>query len=222
MNLKSIHNLLFDLDGTLVDSSGTISASLDYALDKIGVGLNSATPVESFIGMPLLDIFRNEFELTTEQADTAITHYRVHYDELGRTGSRIYSNIEDVLSELRHAGYRLFVATVKPTAIAKKVLLDWNLITFFDGVAGASVGHQRRDKSSIIAHVLDEFQLDPSRSMMIGDREQDIAGARENGLYALAVAYGFGSREELHAAGPDYIAEHAAEIASLLRVPESA
>ncbi len=231
--IQDIENLLFDLDGTLVDSNGTISASLNYALDKLGVGLTADYSVETFIGMPLLDIFRNEFELSTEQADTAIAHYRVHYDELGRiyrvhydelgrTGSRIYSNIEEVLSELRHAGYRLFVATVKPTAIAKKVLLDWKLIPFFDGVAGASVGHQRRDKSSIIAHVLDEFQLDPSRSMMIGDRAQDIAGARENGLSALAVAYGFGSREELHAAGPDYIVEHAAEIAALLQPRESA
>ena len=221
MNLRVIHNLLFDLDGTLVDSSGTISASLNYALDRIGVGLNSAPSVERFIGMPLLDIFLNEFELTTEQADTAIAHYRAHYDKLGRAGSRVYSNIENVLSQLRDAGYRLFVATVKPTAIAEKVLLDWKLSPYFDGVAGASMGHRRRDKSSIIAHVLEEFRLDPARSMMIGDRAQDIAGARENGLSALAVAYGFGSSEELHAAGPDYIVDHAAEIVSLLQTPES-
>ncbi len=218
MKRKNIQNLLFDLDGTLVDSSGTISVSLAYALEQTGVELAVDTSFDTFIGMPLLEIFRDGFGLTLEQADAAINHYRKYYAALNQTGSRVYTGVGDLLAELKGSGYRLFVATVKPTEIAEKVLNDFELRNYFDGVAGASMGHERRDKTGIITHLLKEFDLDPVRSMMIGDRDQDILGARENGMGAIAVTYGFGSVEELRSAGPDHMVEQFDEIAVLLDV----
>ncbi len=217
MKSKNIQNLLFDLDGTLVDSSGTIGASLAFALDKTGVELTNGISFDGFIGMPLLDIFRDEFELTLEQAETAIDYYREYYDQLNQVGTRVYTDIDDVLSELQNSGYRLFVATVKPTKIAEKVLIDLDLRTHFDGVVGGSMGHERRDKTSIIAHVLNKFGLDPLQSMMVGDRDQDVVGARENGMGAIAVTYGFGSEEELRSAGPEHMVAQAGEITALFR-----
>jgi phosphoglycolate phosphatase len=216
MKLKDIHNLLFDLDGTLVDSSGTITTCIEYALDKVGMTTINSTPIQTLIGAPLLDIFLNEFGLTQKQTDQAIYHYREHWDSRQQAGSQIYENIQDVLSELQETGYRLYIATVKPTSIAEKVLDDLSLRSYFNGVAGSSMDHERREKSRIIAHALQKFGLDPMRSIMIGDRRQDIAGARDNGLVAMAVTYGFGTREELYAAKPDHIVEHARDIASLL------
>ena len=217
-----IQNLLFDLDGTLVDSSQTISASIEFALESMGIDSANRTPVEKVIGASLFDIFRNEFDLTDEQAYVAIDLYREHYDSLNQAGTLVYDNIRDVLPRLRTAGYRLFIATVKPTQIAEKVLSDLNLRPWFDGVAGSSMDSERRDKSSIIAHALRKFDLDPSCSMMIGDRNQDITGARENGLLAMAVTYGFGSREELHSVQPDHTVDDSEQIASLLLNPSMA
>jgi len=217
-----IQNLLFDLDGTLVDSSQTISASINFALNRMGIGLQNRTPVETVIGASLFDIFRNEYDLTDGQAYVAIDLYREHYDSLDQAGTLVYDNIRDVLPCLRTAGYRLFVATVKPTQIAEKVLSDLDLRSWFDGVAGSSMNSERRDKSSIIAHTLRKFELDPLCSMMIGDRNQDITGARENGLFAMAVTYGFGSREELHAVRPDHTVDGCEEIVSLLLNPSMA
>ena len=217
-----IQNLLFDLDGTLVDSSQTISASIEFALESMGIDSANRTPVEKVIGASLFDIFRNEFDLTDEQAYVAIDLYREHYDSLNQAGTLVYDNIRDVLPRLRTAGFRLFIATVKPTQIAEKVLSDLDLRSWFDGVAGSSMDSERRDKSSIIAHALRKFDLDPSCSMMIGDRNQDITGARENGLLAMAVTYGFGSREELHSVQPDHTVDGSEEIASLLLNPSKA
>ena len=217
-----IQNLLFDLDGTLVDSSQTISASIEFALENMGIDSANRTPVEKVIGASLFDIFRNEFDLTDEQAYVAIELYREHYDSLNQAGTLVYDNIRDVLPRLRTAGYRLFIATVKPTQIAEKVLSDLDLRSWFDGVAGSSMDSERRDKSSIIAHALRKFDLDPSCSMMIGDRDQDITGAKENGLAAMAVTYGFGSREELHSVQPDHTVDGSEEIASLLLNPSMA
>lgn len=208
--------ILFDLDGTLVDSRETIGAALLHALERVGVLDPDSVPVETVIGRPLLDIFCAEFAMDIPQAEQAICHYREHYDSLEQAGTKLYPDIREVLSLLRDAGLRMFVATVKPTTIAEKVLADMQLSSFFDGVAGASMSPERRDKASIISHALRKFGLEAGCSLMIGDRDEDIEGARKNGVAALGVAYGYGSREELSAAGPLRIVERAGEIPGLL------
>jgi phosphoglycolate phosphatase len=220
--MKNIRNLLFDLDGTLVDSSRTISVCIDYALDRLGVSTSGDIPVTSIIGTPLLDVFRQQYEMTDQQAELAIAHYREHYDHLNQAGSTVYDRIHQVLTTLRTEGFHLFVATVKPTSIAEKVLGDLGLRSCFDGVAGASMSHERRDKASIIAYALRKFDLDPLQSLMIGDRDQDILGARENGLPCIAVTYGFGSRAELDSALPCHVVGHSEEIVSFLLNPSPA
>lgn len=219
---REIQNLLFDLDGTLVDSSRTIGMSIEFALNGMQVNKAPDKPVEAMIGAPLLDIFRNEFELTDEQAYAAIDLYRDYYDSLNQAGTLVYESIREVLPALKEAGYRLFIATVKPTSIADKVLSDLDLRSCFDGIAGSSMDSKRRGKSSIIAYALETFGLDPQQSIMIGDRNQDIAGARDNGMAAIGVTYGFGSREELIEAQPAHLVNHSKEIITLLVNPHVA
>lgn len=215
MKIDEIRNLLFDLDGTLVDSSRTISVSLEFAVGSMGLETEGRTPIETLIGAPLLDIFRSEYDMTEEQAHTAIKLYREHYDSLAQAGTRVYDHIREVLPCLGAAGYRLVVATVKPTEIANRVLTDLDLRTCFDGVAGSSMDSSRRDKSSIIAHAVQKFELDPEHSTMVGDRDQDINGARDNGMSSIAVSYGFGSRDELNSARPDHLVDGFDEIGHL-------
>lgn len=213
---SEVENVLFDLDGTLIDGSETITTCVHYALDRVGVKQNVDTTIEALIGSSLLDIFCNSFGMPEEQAEVAIFHYREHFDRLGQAGTQVYPGIRNVLSDLQDAGFQLFVATVKPTAIAEKVLSDLQLRSYFDGVAGSSMNHERREKARIIAHALHKHELDPLQSMMIGDRAQDITGAQDNGLFAVAVTYGFGTREELGAASPDHMVDHSQEILELL------
>jgi phosphoglycolate phosphatase len=213
---SGIENVLFDLDGTLVDSSDTIAACIDYALERVGANPLRETPVSAMIGEPLLDIFGTGYGLSDGQTDAAIDFYREHYDALEQAGSNIYDGIDRVLSDLRKAGFRLFIATVKPAPIADKVLSDLQLRPYFEGISGSSMDHVRRTKAGIIAYALDTWNLDPALSMMVGDRGQDILGARENGMRATAVTYGFGSRGELDAAGPDHMIGHSSELPALL------
>jgi phosphoglycolate phosphatase len=214
--MKELHNILFDLDGTLVDSSRAIRASLSYALERLGSGMPPDRGVETFIGLPLLEILADTFGITGQRAELGIRHYREHYDEHAQSESRVYDHVEELLERLDRAGFRLFVATVKPAPIAEKVLRDMRLRPWFSGVAGSSMDHSRRDKSAIIRHALEQFGLAAEHSLMIGDRGADISGARHNGLRAVAVSYGFGSLEELLAAGPDHIVGCSSEIAPLL------
>ena len=204
--MTALSNVLFDLDGTLVDSRQTIVRSIRHALDFMGVSAQ-ATSVERLIGRPLYDIFRENYGLSRQHAFEAIDAYRDHYDGLNQAGTRVYDGVREGLSELQSAGFDLYVATVKPTAIADKVLRDLGLRPHFTGVAGASMGPERRDKRRIIAWALAEFGLKPGSSMMVGDRDQDVDGARRNGLVSVGVSYGFGQAEELRKAAPDHAAD---------------
>jgi phosphoglycolate phosphatase len=214
--MSDIKNVLFDLDGTLVDSSGAIRSSLVYSLDRLGAHWPDGMAVESVIGMPLLDILHERFGITGDRAELGIRYYREHYDVHARKESRVYDHVEELLERLSRANLRLFLATVKPTPIAEKVLDEMNLARWFSGVAGSSMDHSRREKSAIIGHALNAFGLAAEHSMMVGDRRQDIRGARQNGLRAVGVTYGFGSREELLEAGPDHIVACSSELGPLL------
>jgi phosphoglycolate phosphatase len=173
--------------------------------------------VESLIGKPLLDIFTGHYGLDSDRALQAIDIYRDYYDSLKQAGTTVYEGVREGLAELNSGGYRLFLATVKPTRIAEKVLADLDLRVHFHGVAGASMGPERRKKTAIIAFALSEYGLDPASSLMIGDSDQDIDGARENGLPAIAVSWGFGGTEEFERARPAYRADRFEDVLSLLR-----
>lgn len=214
--MREIHTVLFDLDGTLVDSSGAIGASLAHALERAGVPWPAGLEVRSLIGLPLVDIFSGHFGLAGQPAERAIADYRAHYDAEARAGTRVYDHVEQTLEALCRGDRRLVLATVKPTAIAAKVLEEMGLAAWFSGVAGSSMDHARRDKGDIIHHALRRFGLDAAHAVMVGDRRQDIVGARRNGLAAVGVTWGFGSREELEAAAPDRLVDCCSELVDLL------
>lgn len=215
--LEGIQNILFDLDGTLVDSSATIGASIAHALEQMDFPVDQGPAVETLIGLPLYDIFVGRFGMDESSALSAIDQYRIHYDQLNQAGSRVYDRVQDDLADLKHAGASLYVATVKPTSIAEKVLLDLELRGFFDGVAGASMGPERRDKTGIIAYALSTFGLQAQHSMMVGDRDQDVEGARANGMRSVGVTYGFGSHQEISACAPDFTVHESGTISRLLQ-----
>ena len=214
--MQKIHHALFDLDGTLVDSSDAIHAAVAYALQRLGHTCPPDFAIAKWIGMPLIDIFRDAFGVIDDPAEQAIAHYREYYDKQAQAGTRVYDRVAETLERLCASGIELFVATVKPSPIAEKVLRDMDLNRFFAGVTGSSMDHARRKKADIIRHTLQQFGLDADHAVMVGDRAQDISGARQNGLYAVGVTYGFGSMEELSGAGPDHLVGCASELPALL------
>jgi len=213
---QKINHILFDLDGTLVDSSGAIKSALDHALQALGRHYPPDCPIEGLIGTPLIDIFREQFGIVGEPAERAIAYYREYYDREARRGTRVYDHVAETLDRLCASGIGLFVATVKPSPIAEKVLREMELQRFFKGVSGSSMDHRLRGKGDIIRHTLQQYGLEAGHAVMVGDRAQDIHGARQNGLYAVGVTWGFGSLEELTAAGPDHLAGCASEIPALV------
>lgn len=214
--------LLFDLDGTLTDPQVGITRSVQYALARFGLSA-AAEELIPFIGPPLLDSFKRFFHLDDVQARRAIDYYREYYGARGIYENTVYPEIEALLAELQTRGKTLAVATAKPTFYASKILRHFHLERYFDLVAGNNMDETMTRKGEIIAGILrDRPAFAPERTVMIGDHSGDIAGARENGIASVGVAYGFGDTAELRRAGPTCLVYTVEELGKLLTAGDPA
>jgi phosphoglycolate phosphatase len=193
--------IFFDLDGTLTDPKPGITRSIQYALEKLD---HPAIPTEDeltwCIGPPLRASFATLLG-AEDSADLAVSYYRERFSDIGLYENGVYDGIGDVLTELGQSGRRLFVATSKPHVFAERIIDHFGLRHHFERVFGSKLDGTRVDKSHLLEYALHETAVDPSRATMIGDRSHDMVGARNNGMKAVGVLYGYGSRDELLQAG---------------------
>lgn len=190
--------ILFDLDGTLTNPALGITNSLAYALEKFNIEVTDKKELYRFIGPPLQDSFENFYHFSKEDSLKAVDFYRDYFRHKGLYENEVYQGIPDLLERLKAQGKKLLVATSKPEEFARQILKHFELFDYFDLVAGASMDGSKRLKGDVIAYALTSAQVsDLSATIMIGDREHDIIGAKKNGLDAIGVLYGFGNREEL-------------------------
>ena len=215
--MKPYDTILFDLDGTLTESSLGITNSVAYALRKMGHPVPSREALHIFIGPPLSETFTKCCGMTPEEATQAIACYREYYHDRGIFENAVYEGIEPLLKKLRDAGKTLILATSKPEEFSIRILDHFGLSQYFTHVAGATMDDTRSKKSDVIAYALAGCQpADLRRTVMVGDRHHDIGGATENGLDSIGVLYGYGDRAELEAAGATYIAATVSDLEALL------
>lgn len=205
--------ILFDLDGTLTESGIGITRSVAYALNKWGITEPDQKKLDRFVGPPLVDSFMEYYGFTPEDARQAVEDYREYYAVRGIFENRVYNGVKELLEALKAAGKTCILATSKPEGYAEQILEHFGLASYFSLVAGATMDEKRTDKASVIAYALEQAGIaDRGQVVMVGDREHDILGAEANGLDAIGVLYGYGSREELEAAGAKMIAETAMDL----------
>lgn len=209
--------ILFDLDGTLTDSGPGIIRCVRYALEKMGRPVPAEEELTCFVGPPLLEQFMEYGKFTREEAGQAVRYYRERYAETGIFENEVYPGIRELLEGLRRAGYRLGVASSKPEVYVNQILEHFELIRFLDPVAGSELDGRRTDKSEVIEEALRRAGYQNSREhvIMCGDRCYDVRGAADHGLRFVGVSYGYGSREELAAAGASRIADTPEELAEI-------
>lgn len=205
--------LLFDLDGTLTDPYEGITNSVAYALGKFGISVDDKRKLIPFIGPPLYESFVNFYGFTAENAEKAVALYREYFSVKGIYENAVCSGIPEVLSAFRSRGKKLIVATSKPEKFALRILKKFGLSRYFDFVAGATMDSSRVSKSDVVAYALEAANVvNRDEAVMIGDREYDIIGAKNNGISSVGVLYGYGTKEELISAGANYIAASPLEL----------
>lgn len=211
--------ILFDLDGTLTDPGEGITRSVAYALERFGIQVADRTVLYPFIGPPLVDSFQKYYGFSDEQAAQAVGWFRAYFRERGIFENRVYAGVGDMLQALQQAGKTLIVATSKPEVFATRIMAYFDLAQYVTYIAGSNLDETRTRKAEVIAYALDACGITDTRGVvMVGDREYDMEGARQNGLDAIGVLYGYGSREELKCAGATHIVTSVEELQSLLLV----
>lgn len=208
--------LFFDLDGTITDSGPGILNSVQYALKRLQLPIPETAQLYSFIGPPLKDSFMKMYKLDEAAAEQAVSYYREYYVEKGMYENLVYEGIPDLLESLNQSGYTLYVATSKPEVFAKQILDHFDLTKQFKGIYGASLDSSRSSKGAVIHYAMESEGVSATDSLMIGDREHDVLGAKENQLECIGVLYGYGDRKELETAGAIYLAETPEQIGDFL------
>lgn len=215
--MKELKNIVFDLDGTVIESEEGIVNSVLYALSKLGIKEDNHESLKQFIGPPLIDSFIEKYKLTQGEAIEAVNYYREFFSEKGIHQNYVYDNFTSLLEELKVEKFRLFIATSKPTVFAKKIISHLELDDYFEGIIGSNLDNTRKDKTEIIAFVLQEFCLKRNETLMIGDRKFDIIGAKNNKVHSMGVSYGHGSISELQEAKADFVASNCLEILDFIK-----
>ncbi len=215
--------LLFDLDGTITDSSAGILRCINHALCGLGRPPAPEDRLLGTIGAPLTATFRALLGTDDrDQLDRAVEAYRQRYDVVGIFENRLFPGVAEALEELRRAGHAMRVVTVKPAVAARRVLAHFGLTALFDDVHGPSLADRACEKADRIGIALEAAGAPADGTVMIGDRADDVLGARRHRVRAVAAAWGYGRRADLLAAEPAFVAEDVNDLLRWLRTPAAA
>ena len=196
--------VLFDLDGTLIHSAPGILESFKYAFWQFGVVMNE-DQLRPFMGPPLRQSFAGV--LAPEEVERAVRLYRDYYAIHGQEGCCVFPGVPQMLAALRKAGCTLCIATSKAREVALQVLAHYGLLDAFDYVGGASMDASLDTKTAVMQLVLGQPQLAGKCPVMVGDRENDMQGARDCSIPAVGALYGYGSQAELAPFSPVFCAQ---------------
>lgn len=190
--------VLFDLDGTIVDSAPGIFSSLRHTYEQLALPTPADAELRPWIGPPLLDSFLTLGGLDEPEAQRALLLYRAHYGELGAFDAALFPGIAEVLHRLSAAGVPLSLATSKPETVTRRILEHFELSDVFTEITGADDAVGRTSKADVVGEALRRLashtHLD--RPVLVGDRHHDVDGAAEHGIPSILVGWGYGAPAE--------------------------
>lgn len=188
--------VIFDLDGTLLDTSPGIVESVQYALQRLGYPALSRQELLRFIGPPLQDSFQRCCGCGRAEADALTAEFRAHYRAGALLHAEPYDGIPALCEALHRQGFLLTVATGKPQDFSERLVRHFRLHRFFTAVFGTDP-EGRLKKPELILLCANAVGADASQCVMVGDTEHDAKGAQLAGVPFLAVSYGFGDSGEM-------------------------
>lgn len=212
-----IKYVFFDLDGTIVNSSEGIINAFKTTLKYFNIEVEDKFVLDFLIGPPLITIFQKYFKLNEEEADKAIKIFRRYYSEKGVNQNCLYEGIKELFQNLKNKGKTLIIATSKPTIFTEKILERHGIKQYFDFISGATLDDTRIKKGDIIKYAIENMNiLNLEECIMVGDKSQDVEGAKQNNMKSIGVTYGFGTREELESSGATYIVDNVKDISNII------
>lgn len=196
--MRNTDLVIFDLDGTLADTSEGILNSIRYVQKKMGLSEITMEQMFSHIGPPMEESYNRNFGLTGDRLRLAVTYHKEYAVNQGYKELRLYSGVEEFIRRLREMGVKTAVATLKAQSTADRIFECLGLSDSFDEVIGTDLS-EPMTKAQMIVAVLERVGVSGHRSVLIGDSSYDAAGAAEAGVPFVAVTYGYGFKSDAEA-----------------------
>lgn len=213
--------VIFDLDGTLIDSRDAILNSLRYALSETGfldLEIDEEAAVQQDLRTTLLRAAEKKSQTIDEDRIIQfVKSYREHHSLEPHKTMRPYEGVEEMLARLREE-CALAIATTKHSHQAKHVLEKLGLLDYFDFVQGTDPGMKYKPEPDILNSVLTHLGKDPEESLYVGDSDHDMHAAHSARMMAVGAAYGFGSREKLERARPHICLDEPTDLFKVLEI----
>ena len=217
--MVDIKNILFDLDGTLIDTGEGIMKSAQYALQTMGIKADDYRELTFFVGPPLMYTYTKRYGVDEKTAREMVRLYRERYGPAGLFESEPYPGLRECLTLLRAQGYKLFVSSSKPEHMCRTLLEHFDLTGYFDDIAGSTPDGRIDTKSEVLYELFRRNEKDASfigSSVLVGDTKFDVNGANDVGISCVGVSYGYGEKEELLSLGAVTVVNSMPEINSSL------
>ncbi len=196
VNLKKTA-IIFDLDGTLVDSKNQIGTALNQARRGFNFSELSTQRIDELIGLPI-DYFLDDLQINNNETNKIIVEFRTILQSLINEGNQLFPGVFEFVSRHRNQGHRIGIATSKPTFLAESVIANSRLVGLIDVIQGTEGFPAKPDPSSILKTMK---RLNTDRAIMIGDRVEDIKAANAAGIASVGIAQSFHETSTLVEAG---------------------
>lgn len=212
--MKRYDTVIFDLDGTLLNTLDDLANSINHALKTMGFPERTIDEVRRFVGCGAKELARRaspqgSSEDTIEQV---LAHFRAHYSTHSTVFTAPYPGIFDMMDALKAAGIQQGVVSNKPDDQVKSLCRE-HFSSYVTLAAGDREGVSRKPEPDAVWLAMDEMGAVPSRTLYVGDSDVDVITARNARVDCAAVTWGFRSAEELKAAGAVYLFDSAKELA---------
>jgi phosphoglycolate phosphatase len=188
--------VVFDLDGTLVDSVPDIAAALGALMAEHGLEPQSRPAVERMVGHGVANLVARAFAahgrtFVGEALDQAVERYMALYEPRATWETRLYPGVAETVAELAEAGVRMAVCTNKPGAVSRRIVEALGLGGTIGIVVGGDAGPARKPAPDLLLHAVSLIGVQPARAVLVGDSGADVASARAAGMPVIVVDYGY-------------------------------
>ena len=225
--MTAITTLLFDLDGTLIDSVPDLALALNNTLQDNGLPTYSESTVRNWVGNGARVLLKRGLSGSTKisdniaaqnsYVDTLLVQFLAHYNKTVCSASTLYDGVHQTLITLKESGYTLGLVTNKPQDFIQPILTHYLLDNVFGVTVGGDTLKQKKPDAAPLLYACEKLNAEPQNCVMVGDSKNDILAAKAANMRSIGLTYGYNYGEDIGLCEPRWVCNHFNDILDVLK-----